>query len=171
MSMGIGQKVTFSAHILMKELCTKKVNVLIHRFTNAVLQKQLSLFALYSFFSLWNSLIIKYNMANGGGDTVIHKNNELMNMHTQATHITYTWYLYEDTPAMMYTFISIYLLSQGGSFWKWWGMLEGNSEIYIHSCVCASVCTCAIFLLISHPSFNIIIVAQHQWTPKLPLLN
>lgn len=68
MSMGIGQKVTFSAHILMKELCTKKVNVRIHRFTNAVLQKQLSLFALYSFSSLWNSLII--NMANGGGGTV-----------------------------------------------------------------------------------------------------
>lgn len=69
MSMGIGQKVKFSAHILMKELCTKKANVLIPRFTNAVLQKQLSLFALYSLFSLWNSLIIKYNMANGG-DTV-----------------------------------------------------------------------------------------------------
>lgn len=70
MSMGICQKVKFSAHILMKELCTKKINVLIHRFTNAVLQKQLSLFTLYSFLSLWNSLVIKDNMANGGGVTV-----------------------------------------------------------------------------------------------------
>ena len=70
MSMGICQKVKFSAHILMKELCTKKINVLIHRFINAVLQKQLSLFTLYSFLSLWNSLVIKYNVANGGEVTV-----------------------------------------------------------------------------------------------------
>lgn len=43
MSMGMCQKVKFFAHILLRKMSTKKVNMLIRRFTNAVLQKQLSL--------------------------------------------------------------------------------------------------------------------------------